>query len=83
MDDDIKQFIRIFTLRSDMKVSRHYTTEELLTAIDNLSDEEVISLAIPRPGHPGSRGFLFNQHILKDQLPEVCVALMLRLSKAS
>lgn len=83
MDDDIKLFIRICTSGSDMKISSEYNTKELLDAIDSLSDDEVVSLSIPRPGHPGSRGYLWNPRILKDQLSEVCHALMKRLDKAS
>ena len=65
-----------------MKISSQYTTEELVDAIDNLSDDEVISLSMPRPGHPEAQGFIWSQDMLKDQLPEVVVALMKRLEKA-
>ena len=78
-ENGIKQFLWIVTRGQEMKIARSYTTDELLDAIDSLSDDEVVSLSMPRPGHPEQRGFIWNQNILKDQLPEVAHALMKRL----
>lgn len=83
MDDDIKRFIQIVTSWGDMKITSNYTTKELVDAIERFSDDEIIALSAPRPGHPKMRGFIFNPRILQKQLPEVSFAMMRRLEKAS
>ena len=37
--------------------------DETLDAIKKLSDEEILSIAMPRPGHPGAYGFILNPRI--------------------
>ena len=83
MDDDIKRFIQIVTSWGDMKITSNYTTKELVDAIEHFSDDEIIALSAPRPGHPEMRGFIFNPRILQEQLPEVSFAMMRRLEKAN
>ncbi len=51
--------------------------DETLDAIKKLSDEEILSLAMPRPGHPGAYGFILNPRI--EYSLEITVALMDRL----
>ncbi len=36
------------------------TTEEMVEAIKGFSDEEILSLAMERPGHKGQFGFMLN-----------------------
>jgi len=51
--------------------------------ISNLSDAEIWSMAVPRPGHPGAHGFLLNpQHFdSKEHLAQTTYLLMRRLLK--
>ena len=51
--------------------------DETLDAIKKLSDEEILSLAMPRPGHPGVYGFILNPRI--EHMPEITAALIHRL----
>jgi hypothetical protein len=55
-----------------------------LEQIENLSDEEILNLAIERPGHPGQYGFLLQLAYFRSEehLAETMHALMNRLSKA-
>ncbi len=52
------------------------------SGVDALSDEEVSSLAMPRPGHPEQRGFMFDLKDFKSDkhMAEVLSALMKRLT---
>ncbi len=51
--------------------------------IENLSDEEILDLAIERPGYPGQYGFLLKLSYLrsKEHLAETMSALLNRLEK--
>ena len=54
--------------------------DEILDAIKKLSDGEILTLAVQRPGHPGAYGFILNQRIVSnDHFPAITAALMHRL----
>jgi hypothetical protein len=55
-----------------------------LEQIRNLSDQEILDLAIERPGHPGQYGFLLGLEHFRSQehLAATLHALMERLGKA-
>jgi hypothetical protein len=59
------------------RISMSLNLDETLDAIKKLSDEEILSLAMPRPGHPGAYGFILNSRM--EYMPEITVALMGRL----
>ena len=51
--------------------------------IDNLSEDEVLGVAMERPGHPGQYGFMWQFQYFKSQehFAEIVVAFMQRLQK--
>lgn len=51
--------------------------------IENLSDDEIMGMAMQRPGHPGAYGFLLQPSYFKpgDHLSKTLYALMKRLGK--
>ena len=51
--------------------------------IRNLSDEDVMSMAMERPGHPGQFGFMLRLQYFKstEHLAEISTALMKRLQR--
>lgn len=51
--------------------------------IQNLTDEEILSLAMERPGHPGQFGFMLNPGFFEsvDHMSEAMYQLMQRLNK--
>lgn len=52
--------------------------------IADLSDEQILSMAMERPGHPGQRGFMLNPRRFRspEHLSKTIYALGLRLDKA-
>lgn len=60
------------------------TTEEMVKAIENFSDEEILNLAMERPGHKGQFGFMLNHRVFKsiEQFSEIMSSLHNRLTKA-
>ncbi len=54
-----------------------------LEQIENLSDEEILDLAMERPGHPGQYGFLLKLDYFRSEehLGEAMIALLNRLEK--
>ena len=65
------------------------TTQEIVEAINNFSDEVILGLAIPRPGGPqGTYGFMLNPRVFgilksEERYSKVMVALMNRFAKAT
>jgi len=42
------------------------STEEIVAGIKKLSDEEILSIAMQRPEHPGRYGFIYNRLLVSD-----------------
>ena len=53
--------------------------DEIVDGIKEFSDEEILSLAMPRPGHAGQYGFLYSRIFSKEEISEIAPALMRRL----
>ena len=76
-------------IRSKVRLNKPMPTKQYnlskLTAeqIEQLSDDEILSYAMPRPGHPGQRGFLLNPQYFRNQehLARTMHALLTRLGK--
>lgn len=51
--------------------------------IKNLSDQEILSMVMQRPGHPGQKGFMLQPRYFKSNkhFSEITYALMERLRK--
>lgn len=51
--------------------------------IENLSEDEILSVAMQRPGHPGAYGFMLQLQYFKSQehFSKIMYALMKRLGK--
>lgn len=54
-----------------------------LEDVESLTDEEVLGMSVPRPGHPTHRGFMLSPKYFKDQehFSQITHALMQRLLK--
>ncbi len=63
---------------------QNLSTQEMVEAIENFSDEEILCLSIERPGHKGQFGFILNPRVFEslDQFAAVMCALQDRFAKA-
>ena len=89
MDKKFEPFIKAIMQPALEEISGldELTTQELVNVIKNFSDEDVLGLAMPRPGHEGVYGFMLNPRVFgimksKERLVEITTALMNRFSEA-
>ena len=66
-----------------LKAINHWASRLSVEQIENLPEEEVLMMAMERPGHPGQFGFMFQLQYFRSQehLAETMHALLQRLGK--
>lgn len=60
-----------------------FTSKLTIEQIENFSDEEINSVKMERPGHPGQFGFMLNQKYFQstEHHSQIMFALLTRLTK--
>ena len=89
MDKKFEPFIKAI-IRFDLEEILgldELATSELISLINDTSDEVILGLAMPRPGHEGAYGFMLNPRVFgfpksTGRFAEIMAALMNRFGEA-